>query len=388
MIVREAAGVVPGDVTDPINRRILAVSEDQVRGFVRDPLGEIAHRSGVEPDAVLARIRAMLRAGTVRRVRQTLVANNLADGALVAWRVPPERLDAAFDFLLRADPFTGHVVARTTEPSAPGASYRLWTTLKVPQGYSLEKHARYLQPKLHASGVRLMPARYVFVLGVGHVRRDGLAIGSKADVAPEPLRVRPVELNDDAWRVLRALKREFGAEELGADLWSARAAEAGLSLEAFCRAAEELDRRGLVGRFSTFLEHVKPHRDGARVTGVNALFHWAVPPGRELEAGREVGRHRVLTHAYWRDGGEEFGNVNIMAVAHGADRATALAHKGSIDDHLASVGIPVTFSNVFWGERSEIKPSEICPLAYAEWCGRVGLEPESMRIEPELVRAG
>ena len=56
---------------------------------------------------------------------------------------------------------------------------------------------------------------------------------------------------------------------------------------------------------------------GTRVTRYNALFHWQVPPGREMDAGREVGRHFIVTHAYWREGGPEFGNVNIMAVVHG-----------------------------------------------------------------------
>ena len=56
-------------------------------GFVREPFAEIAQRSGVAVDVVMARIAAMLRAGTIRRVRQTLLATNLADGALVAWKV-------------------------------------------------------------------------------------------------------------------------------------------------------------------------------------------------------------------------------------------------------------------------------------------------------------
>ena len=43
----------------------------------------------------MARIAAMLRAGTIRRVRQTLLASNLAEGALVAWKVPEEKVDAA-----------------------------------------------------------------------------------------------------------------------------------------------------------------------------------------------------------------------------------------------------------------------------------------------------
>ena len=152
-----------------------------------------------------------------------------------------------------------------------------------------------------------------------------------------------------------------------------------MSLETFYQVAEDLDRRKLIGRFSTFLEHVKPTADGQRVTRYNALFHWAVPPGREIEAGREVGRHHILTHCYWREAGPEFNNVNIMAVAHGRDKALLLEHKAAIDAHLAAVGIPVRYTNVFWGGRSEIKPSEISPIAYRRWCAAVGLDPEAMR---------
>ncbi len=140
-----------------------------------------------------------------------------------------------------------------------------------------------------------------------------------------------------------------------------------------------MNRRKVIGRFSTFLEHVKPLVSGERVTRFNALFHWAVPAGREIEAGREVGRHHILTHAYWREGGPEFRNVNIMGVAHGTDKDVVLQHKAAIDEHLRAVDIPVSYTNVFWGGRSEIKPSEISPFAYAEWCKCVGLDPASMR---------
>jgi hypothetical protein len=68
-----------------------------------------------------------------------------------------------------------------------------------------------------------------------------------------------------------------------------------------------------------------------------------------------------------------------MAVAHGLDKALLLEHKRAIDDHLSAVGIPVGYTNVFWGGRSEIKPSEVLPHAYADWCTRVGLDPETMR---------
>ena len=68
---------VPVSVHDPVNARILAVSEDKVQGFQRDPLGQIARLSGVDLRTVIERVAAMLRAGVIRRVRQTLMATNL-----------------------------------------------------------------------------------------------------------------------------------------------------------------------------------------------------------------------------------------------------------------------------------------------------------------------
>src|SRR6266545_3115600 len=99
---------VPVEFTDPINARILAVSEDRVQGFQREPLGEIARLSGVPLPTVIERIGAMQAAGNIRRVRQTLLATNLAHGALVAWQVPEARLNAAFDWMFQQDPFSGH----------------------------------------------------------------------------------------------------------------------------------------------------------------------------------------------------------------------------------------------------------------------------------------
>ena len=90
-------------------------------------------------------------------------------------------------------------------------------------------------------------------------------------------------------------------------------------------------------------------------------------------------RHHILTHAYWREGGPEFANVNIMAVAHGTEKATVLAHKAAIDRHLEEAGIPVSYTNVFWGGRSEIKPSEVLPDEYEVWCRRMGIDPVTMR---------
>jgi hypothetical protein len=210
-----------------------------------------------------------------------------------------------------------------------------------------------------------------------------------------------VQLSDLDWRVLTTLKRDFTPEEIEASaphsplstphsalsslrtphsaVWAGRAAEAGVDLGTFLTVARSLNDRKVIGRFSTFLEHVKPLSTGERVTKFNALFHWAVPKGREIEAGKEVGRHHIMTHGYWREGGPEFNNVNVMGVAHGTDKDLVLAHKRAIDEHLKEANIPVSYTNVFWGGRSEIKPSEIAPQAYEEWCRSQGIEPAMMR---------
>src|SRR5436309_11925426 len=192
--------MLPVEHNDPINAKILAVSEDKIDGFVREPFEEIANRSGVGVEVVMARIAAMLRAETIRRVRQTLLATNLADGALVAWKVPEEEIDNAFDWMFQRDPFSGHVVLRSTDTVTAGSDYKLWTTVKVPHGFSLEQHCGLLTEKVGAEHFRQMPAKGIFTLGVGHVRRKTIEPGSKADKPTKMIPVEAVDLSGQEWK--------------------------------------------------------------------------------------------------------------------------------------------------------------------------------------------
>lgn len=370
-VAAERLPLLPVSPRDSINRRILEVSEDQIRGFVRHPITDIARRSGLEAHTVIERIRAMLDAGTIRRVRQTLLATNLAQGALIAWKIEELRVEAAFDFIVKHDPFSGHVVIRTSETER--SEWRLWTTLKVPSGFSMEAHCNYLRQQVGAEKFRIMPALRAFVLGVGHMRRKGMKIGAMSPTPAEPIVPAIVELSECDWEVLTVLKRDFAPEEIGEGLWERRARSAGIDPDLFFEIAEDLDRRGVIGRFSTFLEHTKPVAGEERLASFNALFHWAVPAGREIAAGREIGRFAILTHCYWRDAGPELNNVNIMAVAHGETKEQVMAHKAAIDARLLSTAIGFTYTNVYWGGRAEIRPSEISPAAYRHWALRAGL---------------
>jgi len=133
-------------------------------------IGQIARLSGIDLPTVIERIAAMLRAGTIRRVRQTLMATNLAKGALIAWVVPEEKLSAAFDWMFQSDPFSGHVVIRSTDQQIAGAKYRLWTTLKVPSGFSMT-HGIWRWRSL-------IPTSTILSIGITHTHASGFSVSN------------------------------------------------------------------------------------------------------------------------------------------------------------------------------------------------------------------
>jgi AsnC-like protein len=218
-----------------------------------------------------------------------------------------------------------------------------------------------------------MPALRAFVLGVGHMRRNGMRIGEMSSERAMPMEPSIVQALRS--RLGRASGTQARPRSRGdrPGLWERLAQAAGIDPQTFLAIAEDLDRRSVIGRFSTFLEHSKPVAGEERLARFNGLFHWAVPRGRELEAGSEIGRFAILTHCYWRDAGPELNDVNIMAVAHGQSRNEVLAHKVAIDQHLFRSGIGFTYTNTYWGGRAEIKPSEISPMAYRQWARNAGL---------------
>src|SRR5204862_6177679 len=114
---------------------------------------------------------------------------------------------------------------------------RPWTTTKVPQGYSLAKRCDLLCHRTGATTYKLLPAKKLFALGVGHVRRRGMEIGAKSEALAEVQDTNLVELSDLDWKVLVELKREFTPDEIQRDLWQPRAEARALTLEEFSRVA-------------------------------------------------------------------------------------------------------------------------------------------------------
>ena len=232
---------LPIEHTDPINAQILAVSEDRVKGFHQHPLQFIAEQSGLPFDTVVERIRAMLKGGVIRRVRQTLLANKLAEGALVAWKVPTEKLEGAFEFLFKQDPFSGHVVLRSTDREVSGSDFRLWTTLKVPQDRAINDHCDVLKRLIGADDYYTMQAHGIFALGVGHVRRKTMEPGERADEPAVMMTTNIADLNAEEWNVLLPKKSARSRGQAGrrtrVSRWSSSARSRSVSMPKVSSAA-------------------------------------------------------------------------------------------------------------------------------------------------------
>ena len=62
---------IPTSPNDPVNTDILLVAEDRIKGFRRLPFHAISEQCGHPVPVVIQRLKAMMEAGVVRRVRQT-----------------------------------------------------------------------------------------------------------------------------------------------------------------------------------------------------------------------------------------------------------------------------------------------------------------------------
>ena len=310
----------------------------------------------------------MLQAGTIRRIRQTVLTTSLAEGALIAWLVPDEKLESAYQWLKENDPYTGHIVLRECDdPQAQGARYRLWTTLKVPQNSGrMQGHCAILSRHIGALDCVPLPVVGMFALSVGHTRRAGLQVGDQQVQAPSIQRPTSPSLNQLEWDVLFSLKESLKPEELTHSPWAARAVALNISEQEYCSIAQGLDQKQVIGRFATFLDH---QGKGGKQAGTRAsgLIHWVVEKGYEERAGSECGRHNCMTHCYWRSGGEKLGGAQIMGVIHGSSKQNVLDHKAAIDAHLAQQNIPIKKTFIYWSQRAEIRPSEINPRHYHHW---------------------
>jgi len=143
-------------------RKYWVVSEDRVKGFQRDPWAFIARETGLEVDEIMARIRAMLKPAPFAGCGKPCWRPTSAQGALVAWEVPEDKLESTFEFMFQHDPLPATWCCAPRIPdrpapvqtldhaqSAPGLFYR------APCGLSqIQMRRPQVLPVAGAQGVR------------------------------------------------------------------------------------------------------------------------------------------------------------------------------------------------------------------------------------------
>jgi DNA-binding Lrp family transcriptional regulator len=355
----------PSTIADPLNRDILRAARDTLRSFSRDPVAILAAATGIGEDVVVSRLRSMVRGGAVRRMRQTIRGETIAPGALVAWRIPPWRLGDAWRFMADRDLFTAHIILRAAEPGAPHPDWSLWSTVKVPPPHSLQRHCDFLRKVFDAEAYAAMSPITVFPVAAEN--------GNENADAGDGFEPRLTSLEKEEWRVLLALRREFTADEIEADLWRGRAIEARTSHERFLEIAEDLARRGIFGRFALDVDQVHDGGSGAITPRTDVMFQWSIAPQQADRAGREIARHRGLEHCSRRTPSPEWPDANLIAVSHGANREALETLKRSIDARLLECGIDITASGAYWAARRHARQSEISSRVYARWSRAMGI---------------
>jgi DNA-binding Lrp family transcriptional regulator len=124
---RRCGARISGEVTkqrNDIERRILAVLQDGLPKS-RTPYCDMARRIGISTNELLVVLDRWKRDGTIRRIGA--IVNHfqvgLADGAMVVWRVEPDRADEV-GTIFSSFMEVSHAYERQT---APGWEYRLYT---------------------------------------------------------------------------------------------------------------------------------------------------------------------------------------------------------------------------------------------------------------------
>ena len=153
---------------------------------------------------------------------------------------------------------------------------------------------------------RIMPAKRLFALGVGHVRRRGMEPGSKTDEPGRVLDTNIVELSRARVARARAAQARVRASTRSRPIRGARAPrKRACRTTSSCASRAGSPSASVIGRFSTFLEHVKPSATGRARDALQRavpLARAAGPRDRSRAGGRTASHPHARLLARGRAG--------------------------------------------------------------------------------------
>ena len=285
----------PGVATDELDARILNEIQREFP-LTRRPFADLGARLEIDEREMLERVRR-LHAGDMPVIRQISAIFDTRklgyDSMLVAFKVPPARLEAAAAELNR-NPGISHNYERSGQ-------FNIWFTIAVPADaeLSLEEQVARLAWKVRAEHYALLPTLALYKIGVQLDVERGAQ--SEARSAPptarggtkdEVLEVRASRMPTPRdIELVRVLQRDV---PLVVEPFVQWADEASLSVEQLIGEAERFIGEGRMRRFAAVLRHQK----AGFVS--NGMAVWKVPPERAEEVGRIMASFRAVSHCYKR----------------------------------------------------------------------------------------
>ena len=295
---------------DDLDRRLLNLIQDAVP-LVREPFAELAARLGCEERRVLGRVSALREDGVIREISGIFDAGRLGyEQALVAMRVPPDRLEQA-GRLAAAHPGVSHCYGRE-------ADVNLWLTLAVsPRSrLGLGPTAKLLASRCGAAAPMVLPTLRRYKLRVRFdVAGERPAAGAPRDAEPEgaagpPAAKHAPPLDDEQLRAIRGLQADLPCCR---DPFAQLAAEQGLHADMLLVHAADFLAAGWLRRYAAVLHH------RAAGAAANVLVAWAAGEADADAAGRRCAELPAVSHCYLRPAAPGW-PYNLYTMVHGRSR--------------------------------------------------------------------
>lgn len=277
--------------------------------FVADPWSELGRACGMTADAVLAQVRSFGDSGHLREISAVLEGSRLGyDSALVAGRVPPERVDEVAA-IVAAHPTVTHDYLRDHEMN-------LWFTIAAGPGLSLERILGALARLARVDGFSPLRRTRTFKIGV---RFDLESLENATQASPgASVQAGVSTLSERERGLLRALQRPLPYVARPFAVLAEQAGSSEAELLSFAQA-----RLGdVVRRYVATFRHRKLGVRG------NGMVVWNVPEERLEAVGASLAAAPEVSHCYAREVLERFPYaLYTMIHARDEDSVRAIAER-------------------------------------------------------------
>jgi DNA-binding Lrp family transcriptional regulator len=284
-----------------LDRQLLDLLQESVP-LVPRPFAALGRELDLSEEEVLSRTQRLKEDGIIRQIGPIFSSRRLGyQSTLAAFHVEPARLEEVAA-IISAHPGVSHNYSRNH-------FYNLWFTLTVPPHQSLEREIARLAEESRVGDHLNLPSLRLFKIGV-HFDMSGKRARSEAETSAREADAS-VPLTDFERDVVRVLQ---GHMPLVPRPFEGAAAELGVTTERLLETTRDLDRRGVLRRFSAVLKHRK-----AGFTA-NGMACWVIPEERIAQAGAAAAACPSVSHCYQRPAHPPRWPYNLFTMVHGRTR--------------------------------------------------------------------